>query len=40
MYFTPQDGNSLVSSLAAMLWLLDEISYEKRLHVLVFFHEI
>jgi glyceraldehyde-3-phosphate dehydrogenase/erythrose-4-phosphate dehydrogenase len=42
MCFTPQDGNSLVSSLAATLWFLDASSYEERLRALnpYFFHEI
>ncbi len=29
--FTPQDGNSLLSSLAATAWLLDPSTYEKRM---------
>jgi glyceraldehyde-3-phosphate dehydrogenase (NAD(P)) len=29
--FTPQDGNSLLSSLAAAAWLLDPNTYEKRI---------
>jgi glyceraldehyde-3-phosphate dehydrogenase (NAD(P)) len=29
--FTPQDGNSLLSSVAAVAWLLDPLSYQKRL---------
>ncbi len=29
--FTPQDGNSLISSVAAALWLLDPASYTKQL---------
>ncbi len=29
--FTPQDGNSLLSSVAGALWLIDPESYEKRL---------
>jgi glyceraldehyde-3-phosphate dehydrogenase (NAD(P)) len=29
--FTPQDGNSLLSSVAAAAWLLDPDNYEKRL---------
>jgi glyceraldehyde-3-phosphate dehydrogenase/erythrose-4-phosphate dehydrogenase len=32
--FTPQDGNSLVSSVAAAAWLLDPDSYEERLDIL------
>lgn len=32
--FTPQDGNSLLSSVAAAAWLLDPDAYEERLHVL------
>jgi len=42
MCFTPQDGNSLLSSLAATLWFLDASSYEERLHALnpYFFSEI
>lgn len=32
--FTPQDGNSLLSSVAASLWFLDNTGYEKRLDVL------
>jgi len=31
MCFTPQDGNSLLSSIAAALWFLDPGSYEKKL---------
>lgn len=40
--FTPQDGNSLLSSIAATLWFLDPNSYEKKLEVLgpSFFSEI
>lgn len=40
--FTPQDGNSLSSSIAAALWFLHPDSYEKRLEVLkpFFFKEI
>jgi glyceraldehyde-3-phosphate dehydrogenase (NAD(P)) len=42
MCFTPQDGNSLLSSIAAALWFLDPGSYEKKLAALVpcFFSEI
>ena len=29
--FTPQDGNSLLSSIAAAAWLLDPIMYERRI---------
>ena len=29
--FTPQDGNSLLSSIAATAWLLDPIMYERRI---------
>jgi glyceraldehyde-3-phosphate dehydrogenase (NAD(P)) len=29
--FTPQDGNSLLSSIAAAAWLLDPAGYEKRI---------
>jgi glyceraldehyde-3-phosphate dehydrogenase (NAD(P)) len=32
--FTPQDGNSLLSSVAAAAWLLDPESYAARLHML------
>lgn len=32
--FTPQDGNSLLSSVAATAWLLDPDSYAARLHIL------
>jgi hypothetical protein len=32
--FTPQDGNSLLSSAAAAAWLLDPGTYEARLHSL------
>ena len=32
--FTPQDGNSLISSVAATLWLLDPNSYTKKLQAL------
>ena len=40
--FTPQDGNSLLSSIAAMLWLLDPASYRKKMEVLrpYFFKEV
>ena len=31
--FTPQDGNSLLSSLAATLWFIDPSSYEAKLEV-------
>lgn len=31
--FTPQDGNSLLSSIAAALWFIDPETYEKRLEV-------
>lgn len=31
--FTPQDGNSLVSSIAAALWLIDPETYKKKLEV-------
>ena len=42
MCFTPQDGNSLLSSLSATLWFLYPDSYEERLKVLrpYFFSEI
>jgi glyceraldehyde-3-phosphate dehydrogenase type II len=42
MCFTPQDGNSLLSSIAAALWFLDPDSYQKRISVLgsCFFSEI
>ncbi len=42
MCFTPQDGNSLLSSIAASLWFLDSDSCEHRLKVLgsCFFPEI
>src|SRR3990167_3588796 len=42
MCFTPQDGNSLLSSLSATLWFLHPDSYEERLKVLrpYFFSEI
>jgi glyceraldehyde-3-phosphate dehydrogenase (NAD(P)) len=29
--FTPQDGNSLLSSVAAAAWLLDPHTYDERL---------
>jgi len=40
--FTPQDGNSLLSSVAGSLWLLDPEGYEDRLQVLgrYFFLEV
>jgi glyceraldehyde-3-phosphate dehydrogenase type II len=34
MCFTPQDGNSLLSSIAATLWFLDPDSMEEKLRVL------
>jgi glyceraldehyde-3-phosphate dehydrogenase (NAD(P)) len=42
MCFTPQDGNSLLSSIAGALWYLYPDSYEKRLEPLkpYFFNEI
>ena len=42
MCFTPQDGNSLISSISAALWFLYPDSYEERLRVLkpYFFKEI
>jgi glyceraldehyde-3-phosphate dehydrogenase type II len=42
MCFTPQDGNSLWSSIAATLWFFDPDSYEERLNPLkpFFFREI
>lgn len=42
MCFTPQDGNSLLSSIAATFWFLYPDSYEKRLEPLkpYFFSEI
>ncbi len=42
MCFTPQDGNSLLSSIAATFWFLYSDSYEKRLEPLkpYFFSEI
>ena len=40
--FTPQDGNPLLSSVAATLWFLDPSSYESRLQALkpYFFDEV
>ena len=40
--FTPQDGNSLLSSISAVEWFLDPDGYEQRLHCLrpYFFSEI
>ena len=40
--FTPQDGNSLLSSVASTNWLLDPEDYESRLQVLKpwFFEEV
>ena len=32
--FTPQDGNSLLSSVAATAWLLDPHTYDERLDIL------
>ncbi len=32
--FTPQDGNPLLSTVAAMLWYLDESTMEDRLDIL------
>jgi hypothetical protein len=32
--FTPQDGNSLLSSVAAAAWLLDPHTYDERLDIL------
>jgi len=42
MCFTPQDGNSLLSSISSALWFLYPDSYEERLRVLrpYFFKEI
>jgi len=42
MCFTPQDGNSLLSSIAATLWFLHPDSYEERINPLkpYFFREI
>jgi glyceraldehyde-3-phosphate dehydrogenase (NAD(P)) len=40
--FTPQDGNALLSSIAATLWFLDPSSYRKKLEILrpYFFNEV
>ena len=40
--FTPQDGNSLLSSVASSCWLLDPDTYEEKLQVLKpwFFEEV
>lgn len=40
--FTPQDGNSLLSSIAATAWYLDPESYEERIQCLapLFFDEV
>jgi len=40
--FTPQDGNSLLSSVASALWLLDPDKYEDSIQVLkpYFFDEV
>ena len=40
--FTPQDGNSLLSSVAAALWQIDPASYDKKIQVLkpYFFAEV
>ncbi len=40
--FTPQDGNSLLSSVSATLWFLDPATYESRLQCLkpYFFDEV
>ena len=40
--FTPQDGNPLLSTVAGMLWYLDESSMERRLDILrpYFFREV
>ncbi|PCJ10707.1 MAG: hypothetical protein COB10_11055 [Planctomycetota bacterium] len=40
--FTPQDGNSLLSSVAISTWLLDPDTYEEKLQVLKpwFFEEV
>jgi glyceraldehyde-3-phosphate dehydrogenase/erythrose-4-phosphate dehydrogenase len=40
--FTPQDGNPLLSSVAAMLWFLEPSTYESRLQALkpYFFDEV
>jgi glyceraldehyde-3-phosphate dehydrogenase (NAD(P)) len=42
MCYTPQDGNSLLSSIAATLWFLYPDSYEERIAPLkpYFFREI
>lgn len=43
MCFTPQDGNSLLSSIAATLWFLDPQTYKKKLSSVLgscFFSEI
>jgi glyceraldehyde-3-phosphate dehydrogenase (NAD(P)) len=33
--FTPQDGNSLLSTLAATAWYLDPDAYEQRLQFMM-----
>ena len=33
VYFTPQDGNALLSSVAATLWLLDPKTYKEKMRV-------
>lgn len=33
--FTPQDGNALLSSLAATAWYLDPDAYEQRLQFMM-----
>ncbi len=33
--FTPQDGNSLLSSVAATAWFLDQDTYEQRLQFMM-----
>jgi glyceraldehyde-3-phosphate dehydrogenase (NAD(P)) len=40
--FTPQDGNSLLSSIAATLWFMYPDSYEEKLSAVrpYFFNEI
>ena len=40
--FTPQDGNSLLSSVSAAMWLIDPKGYEKRIQCLkpYFFEEV
>jgi glyceraldehyde-3-phosphate dehydrogenase/erythrose-4-phosphate dehydrogenase len=40
--FTPQDGNSLLSSVSAAMWLIDPAHYEKRIQCLkpYFFAEV